>query len=309
MLVIGTARQAPATRAEIAYDEAGSGEAVVFVHAGCADRRMWDAQFTALAAGYRVIRYDWRGRGASADAVGEFGHHLDLIALMDERGVRRAAVVGASDGGGIALDAALTRPDRFRALVLVAPGLSGHQWPRTMVDRARRRLHAVVPAERLRRYEAGTAERIEPADLDAVAEADAEFLVAGEGRDRTAVCPEVWRRAVEMGRLTRQRIWSAPRATELLPRPPARERLAQVTTPTLVISGLCDVPEIREVATLLQQEIPGARHIELPDTGHLPSLERPVEVTAALEGFFASLGGDHPATAADGRPDAGAAGR
>ncbi len=116
--------------------------------------------------------------------------------------------------------------------------------------------------------------------------------MAGEGRDRTAVCPEVWRRAVEMGRLTRQRIWSAPRATELLPRPPARERLAQVTTPTLVISGLCDVPEIREVATLLQQEIPGARHIELPDTGHLPSLERPVEVTAALEGFFASLGGD-----------------
>ncbi|MEU2715874.1 hypothetical protein [Streptomyces sp. NPDC007205] len=120
--------------------------------------------------------------------------------------------------------------------------------------------------------------------------ADAEFLVAGEGRDHTALCPGVWRRAVEMDRPARQRIWSGPRATELTARPAARERLAEVSVPTLVISGRCDVPEILEVSALLAREIPGARHIELPDTGHLPPPERPAEVTAALEEFFASVG-------------------
>ncbi|MFF4605809.1 alpha/beta fold hydrolase [Streptomyces sp. NPDC001339] len=262
----------------------------MFVHAGCADRRMWQAQFEALAARYRVIRYDWRGRGESADAAGEVVHHRDLIDLMDELGVGRAAVVGASDGGRIALDAVLTAPDRFAALVLIAAGLSGHRWPDSMVERARQCLHGAVPAERLRRYEEGAAEWIDPADLDAVAEAEAEFLVAGEGRDRTALRPEVWEPAVAMNRLTRERMWSGPPSVEPRSRPAAKERLAEVATPTLVISGLADVPEILEVSALLARGIAGARRLELPDTGHLPPLERPSEVTAALEEFLGSLG-------------------
>jgi pimeloyl-ACP methyl ester carboxylesterase len=288
-LVIGTARRIRVARAGIAYEEAGSGEPVVFVHAGCADRRMWDAQFTALAQRYRVFRHDWRGRGGSADPAGEVAHHLDLLGLLDEWGVERAAVVGASDGGRIALDAALTAPHRFRALVLIASGLSGHTWPPAMVRRARQRLLGAVPEERLRRYEEGAAEWIDPADLEAVAVADAEFLVAGEGRDRTALDPEVWRRAVDMARLTRRRIWGGPRTAELTARPPARDRLAEVTVPTLVVSGLCDVPEILQVSARLASDIPGARHLQLPDTGHLPPLERPTEVTAALQRFFTSL--------------------
>ncbi|WP_220127579.1 alpha/beta fold hydrolase [Streptomyces sp. NBRC 110611] len=274
----------------------------MFVHAGCADRRMWQAQFEALAARYRVIRYDWRGRGESADAAGEVAHPHDLIGLMDELGIRRAAVVGASDGGRIALDAVLTAPDRFAALVLIAAGLSGHRWPGSMVERARQCLHGAVPAERLRRYEEGAAEWIDPADLDAVAAAEAEFLVAGEGRDRTALRPEVWELAVAMNRLTRERMWRGPRSAEprsaeprpaeprSRPRPAAKERLAEVTAPTLVISGLADVPEIQEVSALLARGIPGARRLDLPDTGHLPPLERPSEITAALEEFFDSVG-------------------
>ncbi|MGE7438274.1 alpha/beta fold hydrolase [Kitasatospora sp. NPDC001175] len=273
---------------DIAYEEAGSGETVVLVHAGCADRRMWQEQFAALSERYRVIRYDWRGRGASGDAVGSFAHHRDLLALMDRLQVRRAAVVGASDGGRIALDALLTAPHRFRALGLIAAGLSGHQWPASLVDRARRQVHSLVPSERLRHYQQGAAERIEPGDLDAVAEAEAELLVAGPDRTRAVLPPRVWELAVAMDRLTRERMWGGPRFTEQQLCPPAKERLAEVAVPTLVVAGLADAPEILAASALLAEGIPGARRLDLPDTGHLPPVERPQLVTAALTDFLAT---------------------
>lgn len=87
---------------EPAYDEAGSGPAVLFAHAGTADRRMWEHRFLALSARHRVIRYDWRGYGESGDAAGEFAHHEDLPAVLDALGVERAALVGCSMGGSYA---------------------------------------------------------------------------------------------------------------------------------------------------------------------------------------------------------------
>ncbi|MGK4580250.1 alpha/beta fold hydrolase [Kitasatospora sp. HPMI-4] len=273
---------------DIVYEEAGSGEPVVLVHAGCADRRMWQEQFAALAERYRVIRYDWRGRGDSGDAVEPFAHHRDLLALLDRLGVRRAAVVGASDGGRIALDALLTAPHRFRALGLIAAGLSGHQWPASLVDRAKRRVHSLVPGERLHRYQQGAAERVEPGDLDAVAQAEAELLVAGPQRTRSALPPRVWELAVAMDRRTRERLWGGPRFAEEQLCPPAKRRLAEVAVPTLVVAGLADAPEILAVSTLLARGIRGARRIDLPDTGHLPPLERPRQVTEALTAFLST---------------------
>jgi pimeloyl-ACP methyl ester carboxylesterase len=91
--------------ARFGYDEAGSGPAVVLVHAGLADRRMWDHQFRALAQHYRVIRYDWRGYGESSGVPGEVARHEDLLALTDALAVEQAAVIGSSYGGAHALDA------------------------------------------------------------------------------------------------------------------------------------------------------------------------------------------------------------
>ncbi|MFC4894988.1 alpha/beta fold hydrolase [Streptosporangium amethystogenes subsp. fukuiense] len=88
---------------ELAYDEAGSGPAVLFAHAGMADRRMWEHRFLALSARHRVIRYDWRGYGGSGDAAGEFAHHEELPAVLDALGVERAALVGCSTGGAYAV--------------------------------------------------------------------------------------------------------------------------------------------------------------------------------------------------------------
>ncbi|GAA3130909.1 alpha/beta hydrolase [Planomonospora alba] len=272
----------------LAFDEAGRGPAVVFVHAAIADRRMWEHQFRALAAGHRVIRYDWRGYGGSGDAEGDFAHHEDLLALLDALEVERAVLVGCSMGGAYAVEAALAAPDRVAGLVPIASGLTGHAWPPEMVAQARERVHTAVPADRLARYRAKEVP-VDPADAAAMARAQVLWQVAGPGRGREDLAPEVWEAAVEMCRGAFTRLWSGPPATERHLDPPAKGRLGEVRAPTLVVNGLADVPGIQEVADLLTGGIPGARRLDLPDTGHLPPLERPHEVTAALRDFLATL--------------------
>ncbi len=268
--------------ARIAYDDVGSGPAVVLVHAGIADRRMWDAQLRALSPTHRVVRYDWRGYGESGDARGRFAHHRDLLGLLDALDIERATVVGASMGGAYAVDAALAAPHRVSGLVVLGSGLSGHAWPDAMLAAVRDRVHSAVPAERLTRYRAGTADRIDPADVEAMALAQARFLVAGPDRDPSTVAPEVWDRAITMLRGVFRRLWTASAHEETVLDPPAVHRLHELAVPLTVVNGLADAPWIQDVADLLCDGVPHARRLDLPGVGHLPSMERPTEVTAAI---------------------------
>src|SRR4026207_2093759 len=95
-----------------ALHTAGSGEPLVLVHAGVADRRMSDPQWPAFAATHRVVRYDLRGYGESLPPSGPWSQHADLLGLLQELGIARAHVVGTSVGAGIAVEAALAQPPR-----------------------------------------------------------------------------------------------------------------------------------------------------------------------------------------------------
>lgn len=277
-----------ANGADLAYDDAGTGAAVVLVHAGLTDRRLWDHQFAALAARYRVVRYDWRGRGESGPAAGEFAHHADLLALLDALEIERAALVGCSMGGAYSVDVALAAPERVTSLTLIASGLSGHEWPAEMGALARERILAAVPDERLRRYREHTAEAVDPADVAAMAEAQLRLTAVGPGREPSDLDPDAWEHMVRMCRLVFERAWTGPAHTELAADPPAKERLAEVVQPALVVNGRADLPYIQDVSGLLADGIPGARRVDLDDTGHLPPSERPAEVTALLTRFLAT---------------------
>ncbi|NDL59254.1 alpha/beta fold hydrolase [Phytoactinopolyspora mesophila] len=267
----------------LAYDEAGAGSTVIFIHAGVADRRMWDHQFTALSATHHVIRYDWRGYGESGEPHGEVAHHEDVLAQMDALGIEQAALVGSSYGGAYAVDTALAAPDRITALTLICAGLSGHVWPQGMLELARQRVHNAVPADRLERYQAGTAAHVDPADVQAMAEAQVDFMVVGPDRDVRDFPARTREKAIEMCRGVFLRTWS--RSVPLAQRwidPPAITRLAEISAPTLVVNGLADVSYIQAVSDLLADGITGSTRVDLPDTGHLPPLERPAEVTRLL---------------------------
>lgn len=272
----------------LAYDEAGAGPAVVLVHAGVADRRMWDHQFAELAKDHWVVRYDWRGYGGSADHEGPVRHHEDLLALMDALEIPEATLFGASYGGAYAVDAALAAPERVNALALVCPGMSGHVWPEVFVRTGQQMALAAVPHVRLVAYQEGNADP-DPADVAAMADAQARFMVLGPGRSPDEMPVEAWDLSLLMLREMYARRWSSPANHTQWPERPAVDRLHEIGVPTLVVKGLSEVPQVQDVADLYKAGIEGARLLELPDTGHLPSVERPGELTAALVEFLKEL--------------------
>ncbi|HET6967688.1 MAG TPA: GNAT family N-acetyltransferase, partial [Ornithinibacter sp.] len=96
---------------------------VVLVHAGVADRRMWDPQWSRLTAARDAVRLDLRGFGESARRpTGTLDHVADVLEVLDELGVGACHLVGSSFGAGVAVEVALTRPDRVVSLVLAPPG-------------------------------------------------------------------------------------------------------------------------------------------------------------------------------------------
>src|SRR5687768_10934531 len=99
------------------YDVTGSGPAVLLLHSTVCDRRMWDPQVPALtAAGYRVVRCDLPGHGDTPVPTGRFDEAADIAALLTDLGITRAALVGSSGGGRVALDIAARWPERVTAL-------------------------------------------------------------------------------------------------------------------------------------------------------------------------------------------------
>jgi pimeloyl-ACP methyl ester carboxylesterase len=116
--------------------------------------------------------------------------------------------------------------------------------------------------------------------------AQARFLVAGPAREPAAVDARAWRMAITMLEGVFRRSWSGPPSTEVPADPPAIGRLSQVRVPTLVVNGLADAPWIQDVSATLASGIAGAQRLDLPDTGHLPPLERPAETTDAIRRFW-----------------------
>jgi len=85
----------------LAWESAGEGPDVVFLHPGLWDGRTWDEQFGVFSRIYRVLRFDFRGYGRSSrpEPGKPYSHVDDLAAVMDAASVERAALVGCSMGG------------------------------------------------------------------------------------------------------------------------------------------------------------------------------------------------------------------
>ncbi|NOG51387.1 MAG: alpha/beta fold hydrolase [Chloroflexi bacterium] len=107
------------------HDISGSGEPIVLLHAGICDHRMWDPQWPHITQRYHAVRLDLPGFGRSTLPSAAFAQHDVVLRLMDHLGINRAVLIGASFGGGVALDVALVAPDRVRGLILAAPAVNG----------------------------------------------------------------------------------------------------------------------------------------------------------------------------------------
>ena len=101
----------------------GSGPPVVLLHGGLANSNYWGNQVPELARTHQVIVMDSRGHGRSTRDAQPFGYDLmasDVLGLMDHLGIRKAAIVGWSDGAIIGLDIAMHHPERVDRLFAFA---------------------------------------------------------------------------------------------------------------------------------------------------------------------------------------------
>ncbi|MGW1936002.1 alpha/beta fold hydrolase [Streptomyces goshikiensis] len=247
----------------ISHDVAGpaNGPAVLLLHSSVCDRRMWEPQWAPLAeAGFRVVRADFRTCGESPAAEAPYSDAGDVLALMDRLGIERAAFVGSSYGGRIALQLAALHPDRVRSLALLCPALP-----------AQRRGPALLA------FNAAEDALLEAGDLEGAAELNARQWL---GPDADAAAHAlVW--AMQLGNL---RGALAASGEHELPEPSVN--LTALTVPVLAVGGAHDIPDFRDVPAELASLVPGALHVELPWAGHLPSLERPAQTTRLLLDFL-----------------------
>ena len=110
-----SSRQVEVPGGRLSVRDEGAGPPIVLLHAGVADLRAWDDVVPPLiAAGYRAVRYDARGHGPSPTDDVAFSQRADLLAVLDALGIGRAALVGNSRGGMIALDTAIEAPGSGR---------------------------------------------------------------------------------------------------------------------------------------------------------------------------------------------------
>ena len=99
---------------------------MIALHGVMGSHRAWDRVARTLQKDSFVVAPDLRGRSGSADAAAPFGfdqHVRDIEALMDERRIERAVLIGHSMGGFLAVAIAAALPDRVNGLVLVDGGL------------------------------------------------------------------------------------------------------------------------------------------------------------------------------------------
>lgn len=113
--------------ARIHYTSTGEGPPILLLHANPGDGRDFDAVIPELAERHRVLALDWPGYGRSdppahPDTVSVAFLERVLGEFVDALGLPPALLIGNSVGGNVAVRLAAQRPERVRALVLVAPG-------------------------------------------------------------------------------------------------------------------------------------------------------------------------------------------
>ena len=259
---------APVNGAQLYYELAGEGVPLILLHAGVADSRMWDDQFTAFAKTHSVVRFDARGFGRSAMPSGTFCNYEDVAGLLDYLATPQAIVVGLSFGGLMAIDFALAYPDRVRKLVLAAPSISGAK-----------------PSERLKDFWKAEEAAFDRGDLNEAVEVNLRTWVDGLYRTPAEVDTAVRQKVALMQRdIFQMTIPDDIEEIELVP--PAYGRVSTITTPTLILIGSLDLPEKVEEAHWLAAQMPNARLVTVADVAHMINLEAPELFNAEVLRFL-----------------------
>lgn len=259
----------------IAYLDSAPGKsdlrAYVLLHAFPIGANLWEPQIRSIPQGWRLITPDLRGFGGSTDldsisALSMADYSGDIIDLLDELGVKHAVIGGCSMGGYAALALYQARPELFDGLV-IANSRAGADSPEARANR--RNMLALVDRE----GPSGIAREMMPKLI---------------GKTTRETNPSI---EANVRRLIKQQSPVAIRSAihRMMHRPDSTPLLAQVSVPSLVITGeedeMIPVDESRKMAAAIN----GARLVIIPGAGHLANLEQPDAFNNALSTFLTTL--------------------
>lgn len=252
---------------QVGIDTRGAGVPLILIHGFPLNRSMFEPQLDGLSSMARVITFDAAGVGDSEAGPVSMDDIADLTAaVLTSQGIDKAVVGGVSMGGYASFAFARRYPERLLGLILADTRAAPDS---DAAKEGRRKMARFVEEEGV----PAAAKRMVPGWF---------------GPSTLQGRPEIIERA-------RALVESAPAETivrmleALADRPDAVPGLAAINVPTLVISGAQDpmIPatEMADWAAL----IPNARHVVIPETGHLPNLEDPTAFNGAVAEFLAGL--------------------
>lgn len=266
---MGRVRFATNGDVRIAFEVRGrSGPWVVLVHGLGYDRTGWGPGADRIAQRCRVVLVDNRGIGDSDAPTGPYNARVmaaDVVAVLDELGLDRASVLGASLGGMVAQELAIAVPERVDRLVLAATTPGGPQATPPTADTVR----LLLAVRHLPRTEAVR-----------------RLVEHGVGSGCNGRRPAVVERVITH-RLQRHQdpvAWRAQAGAGVMFR--ASERLGRIQAPTLVVHGAEDRIVDAANAGVLVDRIPSARGVLLPGVGHLLSWEAPARFAREVTTFL-----------------------
>jgi 3-oxoadipate enol-lactonase len=254
---------------DLRYRVSGTGAAVLALHAGIADSRMWWPQFAGMREGCRIVAPDMPGYGGTPVPAGTFETSALLDALLAELHIDGYWLWGVSFGARLALERAIALPAGVRGMVVVSP----------LLDR-----FAETPA--IESFERAEEEHLAAGDLEAATELNLRMWVSGPARRIEDMPPGI------TGRLRAMQldVFRAQAAGPAQAAPcgfDVAERAAEPDMPVLIVHGDLDHACVRQSAEHLAARMRRATLWTAHGAAHLPSVELPRQFRQRVLDFMA----------------------
>lgn len=249
--------------------KSGQGTAVVLLHAGVADSRMWQGQIEGLQSEHSVYAYDRRGFGRSQSEDVAYSDVDDLLQLLDHFDLHQVILVASSQGAAIAIDFTLAHSERVGKLVLMSAAISGAPSAPRFIASVQNKITALDSAD-------------DSADWPTVNQLEADLWLDGPTCESGRVDKPLRELFLQMNGL-------ALEAAELTKQQPAQAgypRLVELTLPVLVIYGDLDFDHIQQRSVYLGEVLTSARVEKISHAAHLLNMEYPERVNQLLLEFL-----------------------
>ena len=259
---------------QLAYDDVGSGPAVVFIHGYPFNRSLWTEQVEALSNNYRVVTPDLRGFGESDSSEGPVTMDRmaqDVAQLMDHLKIEQAVIAALSMGGYVALAFCKQFPSRVKALVLADTRPQGdtEEGKQTRRQQAEKALSEGMPG---------------------IADAMLPKLLTPETVSKR---PEVVKRVRDMMLKTKPQ-GAASALLGMAEREDQTEFISTIRVPTMIVVGREDAITPVADSEKMRALIPTSHLVVFENAGHVSNLEQTEAFNFALVKFLERVFGVGP---------------